>query len=204
MLEEWQISWKNGDTGRKIYNIMPSVSLRPTNWIREDVIFFSQHGPFPDYFKRFHLSDNDYCSCGGIGKALHCTTECIYTVSWHMRKPGPNFEQEWLKRVANNLVSRQKIRGIIKFIIENSVSSDLVLRGRLRGWMVPDSKPSKTAVYEDPVQSGFESQKYYHCCGVEVWRWRYRPRCRPRHVTVVQKHLEITLALFQNGAYLYN
>ncbi|GBM71858.1 hypothetical protein AVEN_229356-1 [Araneus ventricosus] len=43
MLEEWQTSWKNGDTGRKIYNIMPSVSLRPTNWIREDVIFFSQH-----------------------------------------------------------------------------------------------------------------------------------------------------------------
>ncbi|GBM19644.1 hypothetical protein AVEN_107311-1 [Araneus ventricosus] len=29
MLEESQTSWKNGDTGRKIYNIMPSVSLRP-------------------------------------------------------------------------------------------------------------------------------------------------------------------------------
>ncbi|GBM90506.1 hypothetical protein AVEN_215768-1 [Araneus ventricosus] len=47
MLEEWQTSWKNGNTGRKICNIMPSVSLRPINWIREDVIFFSQHGPFP-------------------------------------------------------------------------------------------------------------------------------------------------------------
>ncbi|GBO12051.1 hypothetical protein AVEN_229681-1 [Araneus ventricosus] len=32
---------------------------------------------------------------------------------------APNFEQEWLKRVANNLFSRQKIRGIIKFISEN-------------------------------------------------------------------------------------
>ncbi|GBN86331.1 hypothetical protein AVEN_93321-1 [Araneus ventricosus] len=58
-------------------------------------------------------------SCGGIGTALHYATECIYTVSWHMRKPAPNFEQEWLKRVTNNLVSRQKIRGIIKFISEN-------------------------------------------------------------------------------------
>ncbi|GBN10302.1 hypothetical protein AVEN_265779-1 [Araneus ventricosus] len=111
MLEESQTSWKNGDTGRKTYNIMPSVSLRPTNWIREDVIFFSQHGPA--YLKRFHLSDRDQCSCGGIG------TACIYTVSWHMRKPAPNFEQEWLKRVANNIVSRQKIRGIVKFISEN-------------------------------------------------------------------------------------
>ncbi|GBL80760.1 hypothetical protein AVEN_189776-1 [Araneus ventricosus] len=54
MLEEWQTSWKNGDTGKKIYNIKPSVSLRPTNWIREYVIFFSQHGPFPAYLKRFH------------------------------------------------------------------------------------------------------------------------------------------------------
>ncbi|GBM90630.1 hypothetical protein AVEN_192448-1 [Araneus ventricosus] len=30
-----------------------------------------------------------------------------------------NFEQEWLKRVANNLFSRQRIRGIIKFMSEN-------------------------------------------------------------------------------------
>ncbi|GBL99501.1 hypothetical protein AVEN_68785-1 [Araneus ventricosus] len=119
MLEEWEILWKNGDTGRKIYNIMPSVSLRPTNWIREDVTFFSQHGPFPAYLKRFHLSDSDFCSCGGIGTALHYATECICTVSWHMRKPAPNFEQEWLKRVANNLVSWHKIRGIVKFMSEN-------------------------------------------------------------------------------------
>ncbi|GBN19940.1 hypothetical protein AVEN_35914-1 [Araneus ventricosus] len=118
MLEEWQTSWKNGDTGRRIFNIMPSVSLHPTNWIRENVIF-SQHGPFPVYLKRFHLSDSDYCSCGGIGTALHYATECIYTVSWHMKKPATNFEQEWLKRVANNLVSRRKIRGLIKFICEN-------------------------------------------------------------------------------------
>ncbi|GBN76932.1 hypothetical protein AVEN_161767-1 [Araneus ventricosus] len=53
MLEEWQTSWKNGDTGRKIYNIMPSVSLRPTNWIGEDVIFFSQHSPFLPTSKGF-------------------------------------------------------------------------------------------------------------------------------------------------------
>ncbi|GBM44597.1 hypothetical protein AVEN_221838-1 [Araneus ventricosus] len=111
--------WKNGNTGRKIYNIMPSVSLRPTNWIKEDVIFFSPHGLFPSYLKRFHLSDSDFCSCGGIVTALHYATECIYTVSWHMRKPAPSFEKEWLKIVGNNLVSRHKIRGIIKFMSEN-------------------------------------------------------------------------------------
>ncbi|GBM21235.1 hypothetical protein AVEN_265830-1 [Araneus ventricosus] len=72
-----------GDTRRKIYSILPSVSFRPTNWIREDIIFFSQHGPFPAYLKRFHLSDSGYCSCGGIGTALHYATECI-----DMRKPN--------------------------------------------------------------------------------------------------------------------
>ncbi|GBN93654.1 hypothetical protein AVEN_137299-1 [Araneus ventricosus] len=119
MLEEWQPTWKNGDKGRKICNIMSSVSLRPVDWIREDVIFFSQHGHFPVYLKRFYLSDNDYCSCCGIVTIIHCATEYIYALSWHMRKPVPNFEQEWLKRVANNHVSWHKIRRIVKFISEN-------------------------------------------------------------------------------------
>ncbi|GBM03939.1 hypothetical protein AVEN_185432-1 [Araneus ventricosus] len=85
----------------------------------------SKHGPFPAYLKRFHLSDSDYCSCGGIGTALHYATECIYTVSWHMRKPEPNFEQEWLKRVANNLVSRQKIRGSSNSLAKTEIFSGL-------------------------------------------------------------------------------
>ncbi|GBL94300.1 hypothetical protein AVEN_16819-1 [Araneus ventricosus] len=73
--------------------------------------------PFP--LKRFHLSDSDHSSCGRIGTALYYATDCIPIVSWHMRKPVSNFEQEWLKRVANNLVSRHKIRRIVKFMREN-------------------------------------------------------------------------------------
>ncbi|GBN61676.1 hypothetical protein AVEN_82034-1 [Araneus ventricosus] len=92
MLEEWQTSWNYGDTGRKVYNIMPSVSLCPTNWIKEDVIFFYEHGPFPAYLKRFHLSDSDQCSCGGTGTVLSYATECGLAVSWHMRRPTRNFE----------------------------------------------------------------------------------------------------------------
>ncbi|GBM72120.1 hypothetical protein AVEN_96208-1 [Araneus ventricosus] len=119
MLEERQTSWDNGDTGRKIYNIMPSVSLRPNNWNREDVIFFSERVPFPDYLKRFHLSDSDHCSCGGTGTALDYAPECALTVSWHMTKPASYFEQQWLKRVANNLFSRHKIGRIVKYISES-------------------------------------------------------------------------------------
>ncbi|GBN06965.1 hypothetical protein AVEN_126722-1 [Araneus ventricosus] len=64
-------------------------------------------------------SDSEHCSCGGIDTALHYAMECALTVSWHTRKAAPNFEQEWLERVANNLVSRHKIRGIVKFINEH-------------------------------------------------------------------------------------
>ncbi|GBO32650.1 hypothetical protein AVEN_22215-1 [Araneus ventricosus] len=84
MLEEWKTSRYNGDTGRKIYNTMPSVNLCPTNWIREDVIFLSEYGPFPAYLKRFHVSDSDQFSCGGTGKAIHCTTEFSLIMSWRM------------------------------------------------------------------------------------------------------------------------
>ncbi|GBN19127.1 hypothetical protein AVEN_55936-1 [Araneus ventricosus] len=108
LLEKWQTSWNNGDTDRKLYSIMPSVSLRLTNWIREDVIFFSEHALSLPTSKSFHLSDSNQCSCGGTGTALHYATECDLTVSWHMRRRAPNVEQEWLKRVANNLVSRQE------------------------------------------------------------------------------------------------
>ncbi|GBN48725.1 hypothetical protein AVEN_98711-1 [Araneus ventricosus] len=43
----------------------------------------------------------------------------VFSVSRHMRKLVPNFEQEWLKRVANNFVSRHEIRRIVKFISKN-------------------------------------------------------------------------------------
>ncbi|GBM83916.1 hypothetical protein AVEN_125628-1 [Araneus ventricosus] len=105
--------------GKSITSCPQLVSVPLTGLERMLSSSLNTHDPFPAYLKRFHQSDNDFCSCGGIGTALHYATECIYTVSWHMRKPGPNFEQEWLKRVANNLVSRQKIRGIIKFMSEN-------------------------------------------------------------------------------------
>ncbi|GBL94976.1 hypothetical protein AVEN_187488-1 [Araneus ventricosus] len=106
--------------GKYITSCPQSVSVPLTGLEMIFVIFFSQHGPSPAYLKRFHLSDSDFFSCGGIGTAPHYATECIYTVSWHMRKPAGNLTtQEWLKRVSNNLDSRHKIRGIIKFMSEN-------------------------------------------------------------------------------------
>ncbi|GBL77915.1 hypothetical protein AVEN_143249-1 [Araneus ventricosus] len=61
----------------------------------------------------------NFCSCGGIDTALHYTTQSIFTTSWHMRKPNLNLLQKWLKRVASNSLSRQKIHNMIKLMHRN-------------------------------------------------------------------------------------
>ncbi|GBM28053.1 hypothetical protein AVEN_27441-1 [Araneus ventricosus] len=58
-------------------------------------------------------------SYGGTGTSLHYATVCALTVSGYMRRTAPSFEQEWLKRVANNFDYRQRIRRVVKFISEN-------------------------------------------------------------------------------------
>ncbi|GBM53689.1 hypothetical protein AVEN_233662-1 [Araneus ventricosus] len=44
------------------------------------------------------------------------------TTSWHMRQTKINLMQEWLKRVASNTLSRQKIPKMIKFMHHNGSS----------------------------------------------------------------------------------
>ncbi|GBN23619.1 hypothetical protein AVEN_211714-1 [Araneus ventricosus] len=94
MFEEWQTSWKNSDTGRKIYNIMPSVSLRAVIGL-----------------ERMLSSSLNMALSLPTAKGFICLTAIIavavelarhFTVLrgvfsqcfWHMRKPMPNFEQE--------------------------------------------------------------------------------------------------------------
>ncbi|GBM85083.1 hypothetical protein AVEN_248814-1 [Araneus ventricosus] len=107
MLEEWQTFCKNSDTGRKIYNIMSSVGLRPTNWIREDVIFFSQHGPFSAYLEG--VTSLTAIIAAVVELARHFTVPRSVP-SQFIGIRAPNFELEWLKRGANNLVPKHKIK----------------------------------------------------------------------------------------------
>ncbi|GBN81392.1 hypothetical protein AVEN_204582-1 [Araneus ventricosus] len=50
------------------YKISPKVSIHPLNWVRKDIIFFAEQGPFPACLKRFELAHNDFCTCGGHGR----------------------------------------------------------------------------------------------------------------------------------------
>ncbi|GBM45739.1 hypothetical protein AVEN_242784-1 [Araneus ventricosus] len=64
MLATCQMAWDDGDTGSLIHNIIPKVSLQPINWTRNEVSFFTGHGPFPSFLQRFNLAETSFCSCG--------------------------------------------------------------------------------------------------------------------------------------------
>ncbi|GBN81291.1 hypothetical protein AVEN_232421-1 [Araneus ventricosus] len=116
MIKAWPKNWYEGKTGRKVHDILPKVSLSPYNWGRAEVLFFTGHGPFQYYLKRFHQSHTSNCSCGEEGTPIHYATDCILTTSWHMNKPSAHLKKEWYRSVASNQLSRNKIRAIIAHI----------------------------------------------------------------------------------------
>ncbi|GBN52277.1 hypothetical protein AVEN_253199-1 [Araneus ventricosus] len=120
MLDKWQNEWSEGVTGRDVDNLIPRVKMRMESWRREEIIFFTGHGPFHTYLHRFNLITSEYCSCGGIGSKLHYATECPLTKSWHLRKPLSHFIPVWLRQVAGNKQTRNKIYNIVRFILANS------------------------------------------------------------------------------------
>ncbi|GBM15023.1 hypothetical protein AVEN_113157-1 [Araneus ventricosus] len=116
MLATWQMAWDDGDTGRLIHNIIPKVSLHPINWTRNEVLFFTGHGPFPSFLNRFNLAETSFCSCGEIGTPIHYATVCLLTTSYHMAPPSQQHQPIWFRRVANNSTSRRKIHNLLHFL----------------------------------------------------------------------------------------
>ncbi|GBN15374.1 hypothetical protein AVEN_122930-1 [Araneus ventricosus] len=62
-------------------------------------------------------------SIGSCGEIRHFTvTWSVFTQCSAYEEPTPTkLEQEWLKRVANNLVSRQKIRGLSNSLAKTEI-----------------------------------------------------------------------------------
>ncbi|GBL91813.1 hypothetical protein AVEN_172738-1 [Araneus ventricosus] len=61
-LKKWQTLWDNGNTGRSVHKMFKTVHLKPVFWTREEILFVTEHGPFPSFLNRFHLSDSDSCA----------------------------------------------------------------------------------------------------------------------------------------------
>ncbi|GBL80140.1 hypothetical protein AVEN_29130-1 [Araneus ventricosus] len=106
--------WEDEDTGRSTFNILPRISTQPCYWKRQEILFFTGHGPFPLYMKRFNLASTTNCPCGNTnGTSLHYATECILTASFHMTKLAQQHEQIWFRNFASNKGSRLKIQRLL-------------------------------------------------------------------------------------------
>ncbi|GBL75329.1 hypothetical protein AVEN_194540-1 [Araneus ventricosus] len=116
MLATWQMAWDDGGTGRLIHNIIPKVSLQPINWTRNEILFFTGHGPFPSFLQRFNLAETSFCSCGGIDTPIHYATVRLLTTSYHMTPPSQQHQPVWFRSVANNSASRRKIYNFLQFL----------------------------------------------------------------------------------------
>ncbi|GBN74916.1 hypothetical protein AVEN_226420-1 [Araneus ventricosus] len=81
LLKEWQESWDDGTTGRPIHDIVPRVSLHSVGWNREEILFFTRHGPFPAYFSRFKIDLTV--------AVVRRVPRCIMPQSASLPSPGP-------------------------------------------------------------------------------------------------------------------
>ncbi|GBN84628.1 Retrovirus-related Pol polyprotein from type-1 retrotransposable element R1 [Araneus ventricosus] len=119
ILQEWKKEWDKGTVGRLVHEIIPIPSFKLHNWSRYEIMFFSEHGPFTSYLKRFNLRNSDLCSCGEIGTPLHFATSCILTESWHFKKPSDSNILQWKLGILKNTGSRTRLKQLLDFIIDN-------------------------------------------------------------------------------------
>ncbi|GBN70582.1 hypothetical protein AVEN_58893-1 [Araneus ventricosus] len=115
MMEDWQSDWEDEDTGRSTLNILPRVSTQPCYWKREEILFFTGHGPFPSYLKRFNFALTANCPRGNTQtwNTLHYVTECILTATFRMTKPTQQHELIRFRNVASNKGPGLKIQRLL-------------------------------------------------------------------------------------------
>ncbi|GBN02556.1 hypothetical protein AVEN_89522-1 [Araneus ventricosus] len=119
LLTNWKKDWDKLNLGKPIHEIIPTPSFKNHNWDRREVMFFTEHGPFTSYLKRFNLRSSDDCSCGDIGTPLHYATSCPHTKNWHFSKPSSNNLLHWKKSILNNNQSRKRLQILMTFLMEN-------------------------------------------------------------------------------------
>ncbi|GBN18355.1 hypothetical protein AVEN_268156-1 [Araneus ventricosus] len=77
MLEDRLLNYEDEDAGWSTFNILPRASTQPCYWKREEILFFSGHGPFPSYLKRFNLASTANCPCGNTN-GIPCSQRRSY------------------------------------------------------------------------------------------------------------------------------
>ena len=124
---KWQQYWNNGITGRRLYQILPSVQERenmnhfhPTRGL---IHYLTGHGPYKSKLHELHLTENDVCECGEAidtpeHKLFHCTLIDDLTREDRNQLRGLNPEQ----------ILRNEAKFKILNILANKVSNHYITR----------------------------------------------------------------------------
>ncbi|GBM58823.1 hypothetical protein AVEN_179362-1 [Araneus ventricosus] len=48
-LLRWKVKWDNGETGRSVYSIIPTISNKQLHWSRQSIQFATGHEPFSKF-----------------------------------------------------------------------------------------------------------------------------------------------------------
>lgn len=127
MMCKWQHRWEHHDkTGRKIHEVIPKVKMKDRGWTRSLVMFFSEHGPFPAYLKRFRIITNDNCKCGTLGTVLHYATQCPITQKYHFGLPSADNLPRWRAELLKKPERGKRIDQLITYLETNQ--EDFVIR----------------------------------------------------------------------------
>ncbi|GBN56184.1 hypothetical protein AVEN_94268-1 [Araneus ventricosus] len=118
-INKWQHKWTTGETGRPVFNIIPKVSTNPVSWSREQILFTTGHGAFPNYLKWFKLHNSDLCACGKIGTPFHFATFCHLTSAFQFTKTREDLTSILWQNLLDNKLSRLKISRLMSFLIEH-------------------------------------------------------------------------------------
>ncbi|GBN14336.1 hypothetical protein AVEN_70451-1 [Araneus ventricosus] len=121
LLSNWKKEWEKTETGRPIHKLIPTPSSKNHNWDHREIMFFSEHGPFTSFLKRFNLRSSDKCSCGQTGTPFHFATSCPFTKQWHFSKPSNDNLLLWKKEILNNHRSRTRLQNMMNYLMENDV-----------------------------------------------------------------------------------
>ncbi|XP_035229540.1 uncharacterized protein LOC118201531 [Stegodyphus dumicola] len=89
-ISKWQEEWDNSFTGRRTFYHLSYVSTDRCCGNAHLSRYISGHGPFPEFFARFGISDTNVCSCGELGSPEHYLANCPLTEGLHIRFPTQN------------------------------------------------------------------------------------------------------------------
>ncbi|XP_035213748.1 uncharacterized protein LOC118187602 [Stegodyphus dumicola] len=89
-ISKWQEEWDNSFTGRHTFYHLLYVSTDHCCGNAHLSCYISGHGPFPEFFARFGISDINVCSCGELGSPEHYLANCPLTEGLHIRFPTQN------------------------------------------------------------------------------------------------------------------